>query len=58
MTLGGSNPIDELDSLCKRWIKDRRCAKLEGGSCHGEFKERYYSIEAGDFDGNTEESDI
>ena len=33
--LGGSEPVDELDELCKDWFQTRHCNdKLEGGSCN------------------------
>ena len=30
----GGTPIDEIDQLCKLWITDRRCMRIEGGSCY------------------------
>ena len=33
VSLGGQ-PVDELDGICKKWIKDRRCSKLFDGTCY------------------------
>ena len=31
--LGGKNPVDDLDTLCKHWIQSRACTRLAGSSC-------------------------
>ena len=37
--LGGNQPVDELDSICKKWFTIRSCNdRLQGGSCSQEFK--------------------
>ena len=31
--LGGNQPVDQLDQICKEWAKARRCTRQEGSSC-------------------------
>ena len=31
--LGGSIQVDDLDILCKKWARDRRCTTITGGEC-------------------------
>ena len=36
-------PIDELDTICKNWIKDRRCIGLFNGVCY-EAESQFYTL--------------
>merc|ERR1712048_433202 len=52
--LGGPDPVDELDEICKNWFKCRNCNdRLRGGSCNvvgssssEMLKSRSYTIQA------------
>ena len=44
--LGGS-PADDLDKICKLWIHDRRCVRIEGGVCANDFDTLNYHISYG-----------
>ena len=32
-SLGGNQPVDELDQICKDWARARRCSRVDGSSC-------------------------
>lgn len=32
-SLGGNQPVDELDQICKDWARARRCSRADGSSC-------------------------
>jgi len=42
--LGGANSQDDIDLLCKKWIDNRKCCSLNGGSCFNEITEAAYNI--------------
>ena len=46
---GGSKPVDEIDSICYRWVQSRRCLSLEGGTCEHISKDVFEDLEY-DFD--------
>lgn len=40
----GGPPADELDKICKLWISDRRCCRIDGGPCQNEFDTSSYEV--------------
>ena len=32
-SLGGNQPVDELDQICEDWARARRCSRANGSSC-------------------------
>ena len=42
--LGGADPVDELDRLCKLWVQIRLCCRLEGGSCYLQEENVTYAV--------------
>jgi hypothetical protein len=44
-TLGGNQPVDELDQICKDWARARRCSRAAGSSCESADFTSTYEIE-------------
>ena len=44
-SLGGNQPVDELDQICKDWARARRCSRSEGSSCEFADFTSTYDIE-------------
>lgn len=48
--LGGPDPVDELDEICKNWFKCRNCNdRLDGGSCNIEGNSSKEKLLAGEY---------
>jgi hypothetical protein len=43
--LGGNQPVDELDQICKDWARARRCSRATGSSCEFADFTSTYEIE-------------
>ena len=44
-SLGGNQPVDELDQICKDWARARRCSRVDGSSCESADFTSTYEIE-------------
>lgn len=55
-TVGGS-PVDDLDMLCRDWIRDRSCISLQDGGCFDKQTADEYSINASGQPGCTASND-
>ena len=44
-SLGGNQPVDELDQICKDWARARRCSRATGSSCEFADFTSTYEIE-------------
>merc|ERR1712127_203962 len=44
-SLGGNQPVDELDQICKDWARARRCSRAAGSSCEFADFTSTYEIE-------------
>merc|ERR1711941_174931 len=45
VNLGGNAPVDELDQICKDWVRARRCSRQNGASCEFAGLESSYEVE-------------
>ena len=43
--LGGNQPVDDLDQICKDWARARRCSRAAGAACENADFTSIYEIE-------------